>query len=158
MPTKETLIDLGKRAIVKLWRSILPKLSDKENVIQYVIRQFLICDSSGNPSVTTTIIYVVMGLILYVAFINSQVALNMETVIDPETHKVVGQKMQGFSSEFMYLIISLSVVITGLYNARQKRINNSSDNTDNTSEGPSTEEPKEGVIDKISNVVNKITG
>lgn len=89
---------------------LLPPKKSTENILQYIFRQFLLTDSTGHPSITVSILLFVMILVAWVTYTEVEMAKT-----------IVNQTPVGFSENFMYLIISLSVVITGFYRARQNK-------------------------------------
>lgn len=97
---------------------LFPKKGPKENIFQYILRQFLLSDSYGKPSWTITILVYTLGLVAFVAFIESKVALTTQTIYDVNSGKVISQGAKGFSSEFLYLVIGLSVIITAFFQSR----------------------------------------
>lgn len=89
---------------------LFPPKNPAENILQYFMRQLLVADAKGNPSFTTTILAYVMilvGIVTYVEMKNAQI--------------LVAGKPVGFTDTFLYLIIGLSIVITGWYRQRQKK-------------------------------------
>jgi len=125
--TKEKIKETPKLCQCKIpkWlrivKFILPIKNAKENLLQYIMRQFLIPDSSGNPSITSTILFFTMALIAAITLTeikNSQVWIS--TVMDKTT---TISKPLGFSDHFLYLIILLSGTITAYYRSRQNKLN-----------------------------------
>lgn len=141
----------------KVWRWIFPKRSYKENLIQYIIRQFLVCDSNGVPSVTTTVLYYSMIIVAIVVWVEVKLALSSVETLNPETHLIV-KGFKGFSTEFLWLIFVLVTIITAYAQARSKRIGNGHSNGDGSSEGGSAENGSgaSGIINTAIDVISRI--
>lgn len=97
---------------------IFTKPNSREGLFQFILRQFMLSDSKGNPSWTITILVFVMLLIAYVTHYSTVIALSQIATLDPTTGKVIGTCLKGYATEFWYLIISLAVVITTAFNAK----------------------------------------
>ena len=106
------------------WKRIIqflfPVKNEKENIIQYIFRQFYICDSSGQPSLTVSVLFYVMILVAIITFVEVQNAKVWITqTLDDKT---VLSKPLGFSDHFLYLAVILSGVVTTYYRSRQNKI------------------------------------
>lgn len=97
---------------------IFTKPNAKESVVQFLIRQVMLSDSKGNPSWTITILVYTMLLVAYVSHYSTKLAFTTVNTLDPATGKVITQCVKGYPTEFWYLIIALSVVITTAFNAK----------------------------------------
>lgn len=114
-PRKKTppkKVEIPKR---KWWQIFSPRRPG-ENILQWAIRQLYLVDSSGNPSITVTILFYVMGIVGVVIGVSIDVALSDVTIMDGE--KVITQK-RGFSPEIIYLVAGLSVIINMFFKARE---------------------------------------
>ena len=100
--------------------TILLKHSGKENILGWIFRQFLFTDSSGQPSITVTSYWLIMGLIVFVTAKETSIATSFIDKIDPETGKVIGREMKGYSEYFYYLLFVLASIITGIFAGREK--------------------------------------
>jgi hypothetical protein len=114
---KQLFIKIGK-GLKSFFGFLLPPKTPQENILQYILRQFLISDSSGNPSITVTILIYVMVLIGVVAGVEVRNAMTMVNFYDMAGH-IARTAPNGFSQPFLYLIISLSIVITSWYRIKQ---------------------------------------
>ena len=65
-----------------------------------------------------TVMIFVMAIIGYMAFIEGQMAVSITTIQKDST---VITQMRGFSSEFIYLMITMATVITAFFSSREKR-------------------------------------
>ena len=106
---------------MKFLKNMFPKKTVYENIFQYIIRQFLMPDSSGRPSLTVTILVFVMAIVAVVCFVEIQLAQTIVTKVSKLGEKTTAPL--GFSDNFLYLVIGLSIVITGWYRSRQNKIN-----------------------------------
>jgi len=109
----------------KAWRFATAKPNEKENAFQYLFRQLILTDSSGNPSWTVTALVFVLALIGFTMFIEYKLALSALITFSPEGQMLTWQ-LKGLSTEFYYLLIPLSVVITNLFKARKKSVSGDS--------------------------------
>ena len=113
---KEKVVE-HKPAVKKAFK-LFPTKNAQENVFQYILRQFLLSDSFGRPSWTVTILVYTMALVGAVSYVQFKVALSAVSTIDATgTHITM---LKGFSSEYMYLVIGLSIIITAFYQKRSK--------------------------------------
>ena len=134
---------------------IFPPKKMTENFVQYIIRQTYLSDTSGRPSLTVTILLFVMGIVAYAAGTEFALALSKVTTIKPDGTTITA--MKGFSSEFMYLLIALSVVITKYFNDRSARyMHNGVEVPANTPD--TTELTPQTIIEKAVGMVSKIKG
>lgn len=119
----------------RMVKFLFPKKNEDENIFQYIVRQFYFTDSRGYPSLTVTILFFVMGIVLAVTIIECKLALLTQ---------------KGFSVSFLSLVISLAVVITTFYRQRQKGIK----------ETPDQEliVDSSGTIDKIKGYIESVLG
>lgn len=108
-----------KEKTVEFIHHFFPEKKVTENFIQYMLRQIYFSDTSGRPSVTVTILLFVMFIVGIVAGIESTVALSQVKTVKPDGTTIT--MLKGFGSEFMYLMIALSVVITKYFNDRSER-------------------------------------
>lgn len=140
-----------------LFEKLFPRKTASENFIQYIVRQFYVADSNGKPSITTTILMFVMTLVAVIAGVEMTVALSHVKVT--AANGTVTESLRGISSEFMYLLIALSVVITKFNNDRAARQGQGAQSGQTQSAGadqPTT--TAESIIDKAVGVVTKIKG
>jgi len=115
-------------------RFMFPPKLQRENILQYILRQFFVPDSSGRPSITVSILFFVMAIVAAV------------TAVEIENAKVLVKEIpHGFSSDFMYLVIGLSIVITGWYRQRQNKIN-----------GDEPGERSTGLIGTVKNYITEV--
>lgn len=115
-----TIIQKFRDLIVNGFFNFFPRKGANENVVQYILRQFYLTDSKGTPSLTVTILFFVMVLVVIVTFVECQVALSWVYVYSAGV--LIGKHLAGFSVTFLSLIISLSVVITTFYRQRQNKV------------------------------------
>ena len=95
---------------------IFTPANPKEGILQFIVRQLMLADSKGNPSWTVTILAYTLAVTGYVTYHATQIAHTMTNVLDPATGAVVKQMSTGYPTEFWYLIIALSVIITNAFN------------------------------------------
>ena len=119
-PRKRKKVE-NESMLVRIVKFLFPKKSVKENILQYIVRQFLMPDSSGRPSLTVTILVFVMAIVAVVCFVEIQLAQTIVTKVSKLGEKTTAPL--GFSDNFLYLVIGLSIVITGWYRSRQNKIN-----------------------------------
>ncbi len=106
--------------IFKKIKVLFNKRQPQESIFNFLIRQFYFSDSNGKPSMHITILVFIMSMIGYMVIIESRVALSQVITQDPETKKIlIG--MKGFSSEFIYLMITLATIVTAFFSSRSKR-------------------------------------
>lgn len=134
--------------IKKFIHFILPKKTEQENIIQYFLRQLLVSDSYGNPSITTTILYFVMIIIGVVVWAEVKNSFQVVEVLDKEKG-ILTKGVKGFSSEFLYLVMSIAVVITYFYRSRQDKFG---------SEEPGEVIPGSGIVEGIKAKLGSIIG
>lgn len=142
-----------KNFISKFWTFAISKPNAKENVFQYMFRQLILTDSAGNPSWTVTVLFFVMIINAVVLYAEYQLALSPVMTYTPEG-KIATWQLKGFSTEFYYLILSLSVVITGLFRARQK--DQSSTDTESAGIIDTAVDTFTAVKDKVNKLKSKI--
>jgi hypothetical protein len=90
-----------------------------ESLFQFIIRQFLLPDSSGNPSITITISSIITAMSMYVVAISSKIAMTPIKKYDPITGKLIMVALQGYPAEFWYFLITMFTAVTYLYKQRQ---------------------------------------
>ncbi len=146
-----TGLSFGKK-IIKILRWLFPPKNKNENVFQYIIRQFWLCDSRGNPSITVTILVYVLVLVGSVAWIESMNAIKMKTTeIVKASGEIIKTAMPtGFSDTFLVLVIGLTVVITAWYRQRQK--------ISGVEKQSGCGEVEEGLLDKVKSHVTSLIG
>jgi len=127
--------------------SIFPRKGKNENVIQYILRQFYISDSRGNPSLTVTILVFVMAIVAAVTFVECRMALMMTYVYDA-AGRVIGSHPTGFSITFLSLVISMSAILTYFYRQRQNKVGSDE----------SGEVYHKGTVDQIKNYIDSVVG
>ena len=120
----------------RFMRYCFPPKNLQENIFQYILRQFYLTDSKGNPSLTSTLVAYVMILVGIVSLVE---------IKNAQLH----DKVNGFSDMFMYLIIILSALLTREYRNRQKTITETSDQV--TEQVP-------GFIEKIVDIIKSKVG
>jgi len=145
-----------KNVIKTFWSFATSKPNARENAFQYIARQFILTDSDGNPSWTVTALVFVMGIIGVAVYTEYRLAMSSVIKYGPDG-KVIAWSLRGFSTEFYYLVISLSVVITGLFRARQKD-NAAKAKNDDDSNGDSDSSTISTVIDTAKAVIGKMKG
>ena len=120
------MLNAIKSLLLRLRNFLLGQRCPKENLVQFMVRQFLVPDSEGNPSWTQTILAYTMTIVRVVAVVECELALKpVKTVLANGT---IIEGVRGFSSEFMYLIIGLSVIITTFARMRSRdRLNAGTD-------------------------------
>lgn len=99
-PSKEGRIKRSYRAVRNFF---LGRKSEYENILQYLIRQFLFPDSRGKPSLTATFFVWIMILISYVTYITCTLA--MRTNIETLEGNKVSETYVGFTDTIIYLYI-----------------------------------------------------
>lgn len=117
---EEVHVQSLKDKIVKALLLFFPKKNPNENIFQYILRQFWLCDSRGNPSITVTILVYVMALVGAVSYVACKNAMQVITVYDA-AGKIVKTIPQGFNDTFLVLVMGLTIVITGWYRQRQNK-------------------------------------
>jgi hypothetical protein len=129
-------IDVKPSKFKRFMRYCFPPKNTQENIFQYILRQFYLTDSKGNPSLTSTLVAYVMILVGIVSLVE---------IKNAQLH----DKVNGFSDMFMYLIIILSALLTREYRNRQKTITETSDQV--TEQVP-------GFIEKIVDIIKSKVG
>ena len=122
-PVITTTIVSGRKDnwFLRMVRWLIPSKSKSENAIQYLLRQLYLSDSRGLPSITVTILFFVMGIVAAVTGLEIEMAKRMvETTVTMGTTITKTIKPLGFSDNYLYLVIGLSIVITSWYRIRQK--------------------------------------
>ena len=127
-------------------RFLFPKKTEHENILQYLIRQLFIPDASGKPSITVTILFYVMLVVGIVTFVETK---NAQVITKQTQDNITISQPTGYSENFLYLIIGLSVVITSFYRGRQNKVGSSE-------EGEKTLGLIDAAKEYISNVVKKV--
>jgi hypothetical protein len=127
---------------------ILVPPSPSESIFQFILRQFLIPDSAGKPSITMTISAIAMGLMVYVVDTACKIASTPIKIYDPATGNLIKESLQGFSAEFFYLMITIFTAISVLYKIRQQNKTNETDLSDDANSNT--------IIAKAAEIINKI--
>jgi uncharacterized membrane protein len=127
---------------------ILVPPSPSESIFQFILRQFLIPDSEGKPSITMTISAIAMGLMVYIVHTASKIALTTIKIYDPTTGHLIKESLQGFSAEFYYLAIVIFGAVSYLYKVRQQNKSNEVD--------LSNDADANAIIAKAAEIINKI--
>lgn len=109
-----------KSRFIKVVKFLFPPKNEKENIFQYIIRQFYLCDTSGRPSLTVTILVYVMALVGIVTgvILNNSMFVTQMIAADG----AVSINLFGIPDAFIYFVIGLSVVITGWYRQKQNKV------------------------------------
>lgn len=126
---------------------ILVPPNPNESIFQFIIRQFLLPDSSGDPSITITISSIITALCIYVVAISGQIAMTPVIKYDPATGNVISQSVQGFPDPFWYFMITIFAAVTYLYKQRQESKNTSVDTGDVDTNS---------ILTKAIEIINKI--
>jgi hypothetical protein len=111
---------------------ILVPPSPAESIFQYTIRQFLIPDSDGKPSITITIASIIAAACIYIVTIASHIALTPIRKYDPTTGKLIYEGLTGFTPEFYIFAMTLFGAVMYLYKKRQQ--NKAEEAKDDTSD------------------------
>jgi hypothetical protein len=111
--TKETIL---KR--IKGFLLVPP--NPNESLWQFIIRQFLLPDSTGNPSITITIASIITAASMYVVAIASKIATTPLRKYDPTTGKLIMESLQGYPSEFWYFLITIFGAVMYVFKVRQE--------------------------------------
>ena len=143
--------------IKRVWSFATSKPNIKENAFQYLFRQLILTDSDGNPSWTVTALVFVMGVIGIAVYTEYHLAMSAVIKYTPDG-KIASWALKGFSTEFYYLVISLSVVITGLFRARQKDNAKAKSDADSDDSGSADGGTISTVIDTAKAVIGKMKG
>ena len=85
----------------------------------YAIRQLMMPDSSGNPSLTVTILFFVMGIVGVVTYVETKIALTYKMISTGDGS--TSMALHGYSELFYWLLISLAGVVITYFNSREKR-------------------------------------
>jgi hypothetical protein len=91
-----------------------------ESLFQYTIRQFLIPDADGKPSITITIASIIAAACIYIVTIASHIALTPIRKYDPVTGNLIYEGLTGFTPEFYGFAIILFGAVMYLYKKRQQ--------------------------------------
>jgi hypothetical protein len=126
---------------------ILVPPNPNESIFQFIIRQFLLPDSSGNPSITITISCIITALCMYVVIISGHIAAQPVLKYDPATGNLISQSLQGFPDAFWYFMITIFAAISYLYKQRQESKNSSVDTGDIDTNA---------ILTKAIEIINKI--
>lgn len=136
-----------KEFFKKVIKFIFAQNNEKESLFQFIIRQFLLPDSLGNPSITITISCIITALCIYVVIISSHVAMTPVLKYDPATGNIISQSIQGFPDAFWYFMITIFAAISYLYKQRQESKNTSVDTGDIDTNS---------ILTKAIEIINKI--
>jgi hypothetical protein len=150
-------VSMNKRAIEqqKIYKSkwrramrfLFPPKKPTENIFQYIVRQCFLCDSTGRPSITVTILIYTMLLFGAVVGVACTNALVMKTITDAA--KIVSVEPTGFSDTFLVMMMGLTVILTGVYRQRQKK---TGADEPGEKEGGITSTIKQFIANKIGNL------
>lgn len=121
----------------------------QESIIQYAIRQFLIPDSDGKPSITITIASIIAAACIYIVTIASHIALTPIRKYDPTTGKLIYEGLTGFTPEFYVFAISLFGAVMFLYKKRQE-------NKNDALKEEANEIDINSIVAKVMELINKI--
>jgi hypothetical protein len=114
-----------KDSISKFIKFITVEYKSTDSVFQWVIKQFIILDSTtGNPSWTTTISVAIAIFTFVLIYFNIQLAFLPEKTFDPTTGKLIKIAYKGFTTEFWVFMGSVFAIVSYLY---KNRIHNTSE-------------------------------
>jgi hypothetical protein len=136
------------------WEVLFNKKSEKENILQWFVRQFFAVDSSGKPSVTITILFFVMTLIAIVTAIELKVAFSTIVTINSDGGREI--QLKGISDNFYYLLGGLSMVVTYFFNDREKRVHGAAKSEETPTNLLEAQNPLENFKDKAVETINII--
>lgn len=96
-----------KEITKSIFQFIFVKPNEKESIIQWLLRNILIPDSSGTPSWTYTLSFWIMIIMSVVTTIEVKVATSLIKVMDPNTGKIISEQMKGFDQGFFICVVTL---------------------------------------------------
>jgi hypothetical protein len=116
----------------RFWRfifgTVLTKKSAQENIFQYIVRQFLLTDSNGKPSITTTMTWLTVIMTYYWFKFETTIALKEVVVTTAEGVKTTS--IRGYN-DYVYaiLMLILSAVLAMYYKRSKKTEEDSASNS-----------------------------
>lgn len=144
---KLTFFDKVKKFLKSTWNLLISQPNPKESIFQWIIRQFILADSRGNPSWTITLAVII---IVYLGFsVKTELTVAMSTVktYDPTTGNIISESMKGISDSFWYMMIVAYGAVSYLFQKRSSKVVE-----DNGSSVINT------LIDTASTTIGKIKG
>ena len=142
--------------IVKcVWDFCYLEPNPKESIFHYFLRFFFVPDSSGSPSVTYTLVMIVMVYTGIFLMTDVQLALTKMYEYDA-TGKIIKEAYKGLSSMSGAIILAYSAAVVFFIKFRGDRLSNQ-----NTPDAPTpTEEDKKdpSLIDTVTNTAKNLLG
>lgn len=96
------------------------KKKEDENILGFIFRQVQLPDSSGNRSLTVTLMVAVSVLFTFFFIYETRVALSYGMIKNIETGAVT-YSMKGYSENFEYIMLMLVGIIITFFNNREIR-------------------------------------
>jgi len=124
----DELESIWKRITKFVFGTILTKKSPHENIFQYIVRQFLLTDSSGKPSITTTMTW--LTVIMCYFWFKFETALAFRE-ITTTSEGVVTKSVKGYNDYVYGILMLIFSAVLAMYYKRSKQ----------------TEEPGSGIIE-----------
>jgi hypothetical protein len=108
-----------KRITRFIFGTILTKKSAQENIFQYIARQFLLTDSNGKPSITTTMTWLTVVMTYFWFKFETMLAFKEVTTTTAEGVKTV--TVRGYN-DYVYAILMLILsAVLAMYYKRSKK-------------------------------------
>jgi len=151
-----TGIELDKKRTFsqKLFDILFAPPNPKESIIQWLLRQFIVADSSGEPSWTLTFALIVVA---YAGIaVVSQVYIGLSPVItyDAAGH-ILSTQLKGFTAEFWVFLITMFTAIAYIFRQRNKDKINAQNLEDGTIPPELGGGTATSLIDAIKNILDK---
>jgi len=122
-PATQTLTFFGKvkKFLKSTWNLFISQPNPKESIVQWIIRQFILADSRGNPSWTITLAVIIIIYLGYSVKTELTVAMSTVKTYDPATGSLISESMKGISDSFWYMMIVAYGAVSYLFQKRFSR-------------------------------------
>ena len=115
----DELESVWKRIIKFIFGTILTKKSSQENIFQYITRQFLLTDSNGKPSITTTMTWLTVVMAYYWFKFETTLAFKEVTTTTAEGVKAVS--VRGYNDYVYGILMLVFSAVLAMYYKRSKQ-------------------------------------
>jgi hypothetical protein len=131
--------------------------SIKESLFQYIIRQFLLSDSRGEPSWTLTFAMLVVTASIAAVIAQIYIGISVSYTYDANGN-ILSESMKGFPDTFYYLLITMFTAIAYLFRQRNKDKLNENNSEDGSVPPDQDKGLTETIIDGVKGITAKIKG
>lgn len=145
-----TFWDKVKDFFKRIWNFIMSPTNPRESIFQWIVRQFILSDSKGNPSWTITLAVVIIVYLGISIKTELTVALSTVKTYDPATGNLISEGMKGISESFWYMLIVAYSAVTYLFQQRS--------NQTNPTAGSGSGSIVDTIINTASDALGKIKG